>query len=111
HHCPGPWRGHRRRLAQRCARAPQGNRGLSWRGGHLMLLSVENLCVAYGAIQALRGVSLHIDPGEIVTLIGANGAGKTTLLRAVSGLLKPTAGRIGWSLSDDRPAEQSIQGM
>jgi branched-chain amino acid transport system ATP-binding protein len=59
-----------------------------------MLLSVEHLDVSYGAIRALRDVSLHIDRGEIVTLIGANGAGKTTLLRAISGLLRPQAGRI-----------------
>jgi branched-chain amino acid transport system ATP-binding protein len=60
------------------------------------LLDVTNLDVAYGAIQALHGVSVRIDPGEIVTLIGGNGAGKTTLLRAVSGLLRPRGGRIIW---------------
>ncbi|HEY7086921.1 MAG TPA: ABC transporter ATP-binding protein [Tepidisphaeraceae bacterium] len=59
-----------------------------------MLLRIDNLCVSYGAIRALRGVSLHIDGGEIVTLIGANGAGKTTLLRAISGLIKPASGSI-----------------
>jgi len=59
-----------------------------------MLLHIDNLHVRYGAIRALHGVSLHIDPGEIVTLIGANGAGKTTLLRTVSGLLRPAAGSI-----------------
>ena len=61
-----------------------------------MLLSVENLEVRYGAIRAIQDVTLHIDGGEIVTLIGANGAGKSTLLRAISGLLKPAAGRIVW---------------
>lgn len=60
------------------------------------LLGVEDLCVCYGAIKALRKITLHIEPGEIVSLIGANGAGKTTLLRAISGLLRPTAGRIIW---------------
>jgi len=50
--------------------------------------------VHYGAIHALRGVSFKVTEGEIVTLIGANGAGKTTTLRAVSGMLKPTAGSI-----------------
>ncbi|MBI3458392.1 MAG: ABC transporter ATP-binding protein [Candidatus Rokubacteria bacterium] len=58
------------------------------------MLEVEELSVAYGAIQALRGVSLRVREGSIVTLIGANGAGKTTLLRTISGLLRPGAGRI-----------------
>lgn len=59
-----------------------------------MLLSVQNLTVRYGVITALQDVSLHIDRGEIVTLIGANGAGKTTLLRTISGLLRPASGII-----------------
>lgn len=59
-----------------------------------MRLEVENLEVAYGPVRALHGVSLHVDPGEMVAVIGANGAGKTTLLRAISGLLSPKAGRI-----------------
>ncbi len=58
------------------------------------LLSLENLDVFYGAIHALRGVSVSVSPGEIVTLIGANGAGKSTLLRAASGLVRPRAGRV-----------------
>jgi branched-chain amino acid transport system ATP-binding protein len=58
------------------------------------LLTVEGLKVQYGAIQALRGVSLQVGKGEVVALIGANGAGKTSTLRAVSGMLKPTGGRI-----------------
>ena len=58
------------------------------------LLSVEGLDVRYGAIHALRGVSFEVRAGEIVTLIGSNGAGKSTLLRAVSGLVRPSAGRI-----------------
>nr|WP_242544240.1 ABC transporter ATP-binding protein [Corallococcus sp. NCSPR001] len=58
------------------------------------LLSVEGIQVRYGAIQALRGVSLTVGKGEMVALIGANGAGKTSTLRAVSGMLKPSAGRI-----------------
>jgi branched-chain amino acid transport system ATP-binding protein len=59
-----------------------------------MLLAVNNLVVAYGAIVALHDVSLEIERGQIVALIGANGAGKTTLLRAISGLLRPTSGAI-----------------
>lgn len=58
------------------------------------LLTVNNLSVSYGAIQALRGISLHVEPGEIVTLIGANGAGKSTTLRTISGLLQPQQGTI-----------------
>ncbi len=61
-----------------------------------MLLSVTNLDVRYGGIRALQSVSLHINRGEIVTLIGSNGAGKTTLLRSISGLLRPADGSISW---------------
>ncbi len=57
-------------------------------------LAVEGLDVYYGAVHALKGVSLRVEPGEIVTLIGANGAGKTTLLRTISGLVPPRAGKI-----------------
>lgn len=57
------------------------------------LLQVENLKVFYGAIQALHGISFHVQEGEIVSLIGANGAGKSTTLRALSGLV-PSQGRI-----------------
>jgi branched-chain amino acid transport system ATP-binding protein len=60
----------------------------------MALLSIENLSVHYGAIQALHGVSIAVEPGEIVTLIGANGAGKSTTLRAVSGLIKASGGTI-----------------
>jgi branched-chain amino acid transport system ATP-binding protein len=61
-----------------------------------MLLKISNLDVRYGAITALRGVSLEVAEGEIVTLIGSNGAGKTTLLRTISGLHRPSAGSIVW---------------
>ncbi|MCW2278352.1 ABC transporter ATP-binding protein [Heliophilum fasciatum] len=58
------------------------------------MLTVRNLHVYYGAIHALKGVSLQVEEGEIVTLIGANGAGKTTTLHTLSGLLKPREGEI-----------------
>jgi branched-chain amino acid transport system ATP-binding protein len=58
------------------------------------LLSLEDLVVRYGEIEALHGVSLSIEAGEVVTLLGANGAGKSTTLRAISGLLKPAGGDI-----------------
>src|SRR5438128_1572631 len=66
----------------------------------MSLLLVEDLDVHYGAIHALRKVSLRVEAGEIVTLIGSNGAGKSTTLRALSGLLRPTGGRI---LYDGQP--------
>jgi len=58
------------------------------------LLEVTNVSVSYGAIKALKGVSLSVGNGEVVALIGANGAGKTSTLRAVSGMLKPAGGQI-----------------
>ena len=58
------------------------------------MLKVENLHVHYGAIHALKGISIEVPQGKIVTLIGANGAGKSTTLRSLSGLLKPSEGRI-----------------
>ena len=77
-------------LGQRAAREP--------------LLEVEGLEVTYGAIKALRGVSLSVGQGEVVALIGANGAGKTSTLRAISGMLKPAKGAI-------RLAGQNVFGM
>jgi branched-chain amino acid transport system ATP-binding protein len=59
-----------------------------------LLLAVDNLEVSYGSIRALQGVSLEIEQGSIVTLIGANGAGKTTTLRTISGLARCSKGRI-----------------
>lgn len=70
------------------------------------LLKIENLHVHYGAIHALKGVSLEVEEGEIVTLIGSNGAGKSTLLRALSGILKPTDGSIVYQCGGNAP--QSI---
>lgn len=59
-----------------------------------MMLEVDNLNVYYGAIHALKGISFHVDKGEIVTLIGANGAGKSTTLGTISGLLRSRTGKI-----------------
>ncbi len=59
-----------------------------------MLIDIKKLVVNYGGVAAIRGVSLEIQEGTIVTLIGANGAGKTTLLKTISGLIKPASGEI-----------------
>ena len=59
-----------------------------------VMLKVDDLHVSYGAIKAVRGISFHIDEGEIVSLIGANGAGKSTTLNTVNGLVKPESGSI-----------------
>jgi branched-chain amino acid transport system ATP-binding protein len=58
------------------------------------VLSVQDLRVHYGAIEALRGISLEVAEGQVVALIGANGAGKTTTLRAISRMLRPSGGRV-----------------
>ena len=60
----------------------------------MSMLKVENLSVYYGMIQAVRDVSFEVNEGEVVSLIGANGAGKTTILRTLSGLVRPSAGKI-----------------
>ncbi len=60
------------------------------------MLRVTNLRAGYGKVEVLSGVSLHVDPGEIVALIGANGAGKSTLLGAVAGIVKPRGGSIAF---------------
>ena len=65
------------------------------------MLRVQDLHVYYGAIHAVKGVSLDVADGEIVTLIGANGAGKSTVLNTISGLLKPKSGTIEF-MGDDR---------
>lgn len=58
------------------------------------LLNVDSVEFSYGEVQALRGISLHIDEGEIVALVGSNGAGKTTLMNTISGINRPSAGSI-----------------
>jgi branched-chain amino acid transport system ATP-binding protein len=70
------------------------------------LLEIRDLMVLYGEIEALRGVSISVDEGQVVTLLGANGAGKSTTLRAISGLSRPAAGEIvfdGRSIAGLRP--------
>ncbi len=79
------------------------------------LLEVENLCVSYGVIEALKGVSLKVEAGQVVALIGANGAGKTTTLRAVSGLIparKGSAIRLcGESIAGVKPHKLVARGL
>ncbi len=60
----------------------------------MALLEVNNFVVHYGEIQALKGISLQVEEGALITLIGANGAGKTTLLNALTGVIKPTSGAV-----------------
>jgi len=80
----------------------------------MSLLEVENVHTYYGQIHALKGVSLTVDRGEIVTLIGANGAGKSTLLKTTSGLLRPRLGSIrldGEDLTQYAPHEIVAKGV
>lgn len=64
------------------------------------MLKVENLVVSYGGIEALKGISLNVPDGKIITLIGANGAGKSTLLRTIIGLVKPESGKISYNAKE-----------
>jgi branched-chain amino acid transport system ATP-binding protein len=78
------------------------------------MLKIEDIDVSYGRVQALRGLSLHVDEGEMVALLGANGAGKTTTLRAVSGLVPYGAGSIqvgGQEVSSVPPAKVVTLGV
>ena len=76
-----------------------------------LMLEVENLEVAYGPLMALQGVSLRIDPGEIVALVGPNGAGKSTLLKSIAGLLASRAGGMWWEGENitAKPPEQIVE--
>jgi branched-chain amino acid transport system ATP-binding protein len=79
-----------------------------------MLLEVKDLKVRYGAVEAVKGVSLMVEEGSIVTLIGANGAGKSTILKALSGLIRPFAGEIwlqGKRVDIRKPAKIVKAGM
>ena len=64
------------------------------------MLTLNNVSVSYGAIEALRGISMRVEKGEVVTLIGANGAGKTTTLRTITGLLTPSEGNVTFEGDD-----------
>ena len=78
------------------------------------LLEVHNLQVAYGGIQALKGINLHVSKGELVALIGSNGAGKTTTLKTLTGLLQPTGGQIqydGKSLKNIAAHQRAAMGI
>lgn len=64
------------------------------------MLKIDNLVVSYGGIEALKGISLEVEEGKIVTLVGANGAGKSTMLRSIMGLVKPKSGSIRYNNKD-----------
>lgn len=78
------------------------------------LLELRDLTVRYGEIEAVHGISLHVEAGEVVTLLGSNGAGKSTTLKAISGLVRPAAGEIlfeGRSLRGLKPEEVVRRGV
>jgi branched-chain amino acid transport system ATP-binding protein len=77
----------------------------------MSLLELEDVHAGYGAIEVLKGVSLHVDEGEIVTLIGANGAGKTTTLMTICGVLRPSSGAVRFMGRDlvDLPAHRVVE--
>ncbi len=88
--------------------------GLDRAKGRQPILEIDDLHVSYGAIAAVKGISMTVYPGEIVTLIGGNGAGKSTTMRAVSGLLKPKAGEVvfeGNSLAGKKGNEVAAMGI
>src|SRR6202011_3063697 len=93
---------------------PQPTQILGARAPREKLLEVSGIHVSYGAIEALRGITLSVGKGEVVALIGANGAGKTSTLRAVSGMLRPSRGRIvlsGTEITGVKPNLLVAQGV
>ena len=70
------------------------------------ILTVKDLTVHYGGIEAVKGISLEVREGEIVTLIGANGAGKSSTLRSIAGLVKPAGGEITFRGQHHRPGQR-----
>src|SRR5262249_54614811 len=112
----GPWRPHRGRDADRGGAQAGGDRGVSRRevqgGGQVRaLLELADVTAFYGDFQALFGMTLTVNEGEIVTLIGANGAGKTTTLRVISGILRPAAGTVRFEGEDTSrvPAHRMVE--
>src|SRR3974377_2316498 len=93
---PGPASrsGDRAGNAGRHSAQSRGHRLLSRRGGTQLMLKVDHLDVFYGEAQALDDVSLVIEQGAIVVIVGANGAGKTSLIQTIAGMMKPARGRI-----------------
>ena len=78
------------------------------------VLSVENIETYYGPIQAVRGISLEVREGSLVTLLGANGAGKSSTLKTISGILEPDKGRVtlkGAEITGQRPDRVAAQGL
>ena len=77
----------------------------------MALLELDGVHAGYGTIEVLKGISLHVDKGEIVTLIGSNGAGKTTTLRTIAGMVRPRAGRVTLEGVDltTRPAHELVR--
>lgn len=80
----------------------------------MSLLNIEEVCAGYGEIQVLFDLSLHVNEGEVVSIIGANGAGKSTLLKTISGLIKPSSGKIEFagqpihSMTADQIVDQAL---
>lgn len=80
----------------------------------MALMEVKDLSVHYGVIKAVKGISFHVNEGEIVTLIGANGAGKSTTMKTIAGLIKPAAGSIlfnGEEIAKAKPSEIVKKGI
>lgn len=78
------------------------------------ILAIENVDLGYGTLKVVSGVSLHVDQGELVGLVGGNGSGKSTILRAVSGMIRPWSGRLifaGEEISAVRPHEMAARGL
>src|SRR5207253_9763002 len=97
-----------------CARTPRSSRPTSESRAEMPLLEISDIHTFYGNIEALKGVTLEVNEGEIVTLIGSNGAGKSTTLRSISGLTPPREGSIrlnGEEIGETPPQEIVARGV